>query len=52
MPDGSYHRISCLDPDNPRRSQQLFYERAVEGVIGASQSKPTRFEPHRRSDHS
>ena len=52
MSDGSYQRISCLDPDNPRRSQQLFYERAVGEVIDASQSKPTRFEPHRRSDHS
>jgi len=52
MPDGSYQRISCRDPDNPHRSQQIFYERAVEEMIGASQSKPTRFEPHRRSDHS
>ena len=52
MPDGSYQRISCRNPDNPHRSQQIFYERAVEEMIGASQSKPTRFEPHRRSDHS
>jgi polyphosphate kinase len=52
MPDGSYQRIACVDPDNPVRSQQVLYERAVLQVTDASQSKPTRFEPHRRPDHS
>ena len=52
MPDGSYQRIACVDPDNPVRSQQVLYERAVGQVTAASQSKPTRFEPHRRPDHS
>ena len=48
MPDGSYDRIKTLDPDNPVRCQQLIYERATEQLIAAEQSKPTRFEPHRR----
>lgn len=52
MPDGSYRRIATRDPDNPVRCQQVLYERAVEQVSLAEQSKPTRFEPHRRPDRS
>jgi polyphosphate kinase len=52
MPDGNYRRIATRDPDNPVRCQQVLYERAVEQVSLAEQSKPTRFEPHRRPDRS
>jgi polyphosphate kinase len=52
MPDGNYQRIATRDPDNPVRCQQVLYERAVEQVSLAKQSKPTRFEPHRRPDRS
>ncbi len=52
MPDGTYRRVPTRDPDNPVRCQQVLYERAVEQVSLAEQSKPTRFEPHRRPDRS
>jgi polyphosphate kinase len=47
LPDGRYERVHSGEHEEPVRSQELLYERAVAAVNAAAQLPVSMFEPHR-----